>query len=308
MDQMTYLHPDAPNAQDLAYFIAMQEARLANTPDHSAAKWNQRAESWKRERNHQRKGDDRVISAVSYLEQRGILHPGCDVVDIGCGPGRFAAAFAQKAHRVVGLDLSEKMVEHGMEHIREKGLTNATLYTCDFQTLDIDKEGYQGAFDLVFASMTPAIHGMKGLQKSMEMSRGWCCNITHLGGSNSLRSQILRDVFGKTPAAQWTGRWFYSLFNVLFLMGYQPETSYDTHSRETWIPADEEYARSVMDHLLPMEAQNEENAAKILAWLQAHQNEEGLVQEVTEVTYGRILWDVRNRVDRPDYRSMDGGI
>lgn len=91
-------------------------------------------------------------------------------------------------------------------------------------------------------------------------------------------------------------------------MGYQPETSYDTHCRETWIPADEEYAHSVMDHLLPLGEQNEENAAKILAWLQAHQNEEGLLQEVTKVTYGRILWDVRNRVDRPDYRSMDQGV
>lgn len=77
-----------------------------------------------------------------------------DIVDIGCGPGRFAAAFAKRVHNVVGLDISEKMVEHGMEHIQNEGLTNAVLHTCDFQTMDIEKEGYKGAFDLVFSSMT----------------------------------------------------------------------------------------------------------------------------------------------------------
>ena len=296
------------NQADLAYFIAMQESRPRNGPEHSAEKWNQRAESWKRERSNQRKGDDRVNSAVAFLEQRGILCPDCDVVDIGCGPGRFAAAFARKANRVVGLDLSEKMVEHGMEYIREEGLTNAALHTCDFQTLDIDKAGYRGAFDLVFASMTPAIHGMNGLIKSMEMSRGWCCNVTHLGGGNSLRTQILKEVFGRPAPRQWTGRWFYSLFNVLYLMGYQPETSYDTHRRERWVEPDDDFVRSMMDYILPMEEQTGDNAVRIQTWLQKHRTEDGLVREVAEVTYGRILWDVRNKTERPDYRSMDGGI
>lgn len=297
-----------PNAEDLAYFISLQESRPSDAPDHSAQKWNQRAEFWKKERTNNRKGDDRVISAVNYLEQRGLLQEHFDIVDIGCGPGRFAAAFAKRVHNVVGLDISEKMVEHGMEHIQNEGLTNAVLHTCDFQTMDIEKEGYKGAFDLVFSSMTPAIHGMNGLTKSMEMSRGWCCHITHLSGQNLLREQIMQEVFGRKTTHQWTGRWFYSLFNVLFLLGYHPETSYENRHQEIWIHPDEEYVEFIMEHMLPSKETTTENAKKILNWLQSHMNEDGLVKESTSSSYGRILWDVRDKTERPDYRTMDQGV
>ncbi len=296
------------NARDLAYFISLQESKPVDAPDHSAQKWNQRAELWKKERTNKRKGDGRVISALAYLEQRGLLQTDYDVVDIGCGPGRFVAAFAKRVRSVVGLDISERMVAHGMEHIHNEGLTNAVLRTCDFQVLDIEKEGYQGAFDLVFSSMTPAIHGMNGLIKSMELSRGWCCHITHLNGRNLLREQIMREVFGRSAAPQWTGRWFYSLFNVLFLMGYNPETSYDTRHQETAVTPDEEYVDFVMEHMLPPEENTKENAKKILGWLQAHTNEDGLVIEVSDSSYGRILWDVRNKTQRPDYSMLDGRV
>ena len=292
------------NAEDLAYFISMQESRPADGPDHSAQKWNRRAELWKMEREKKHKGDERMNSAINYLEQRGVLRKDYNILDIGCGPGRFAAAFAKKAHFVVGLDISEKMVEHGMEHIREEGVTNAILRTCDFQTLDIDKEGYRGAFDLVFSSMTPAIHGMNGLQKSMDMSRNWCCNITHLSGRNHLREQIVLELFGNKPVQQWTGRWFYSLFNVLFLMGYHPETSYDTLRRETLVRPEAEYVEFIMEHMMADEERNEKNAEKILEWMKRHADGNGFLQEVSESSYARILWNVNEKAERPDYRSM----
>ena len=291
------------NTVDLNYFIAMQESQPADRPDHSAKMWDQRAEAWKKERGCNRKGDERVNSAVNFLTQRGILCPEYDVADIGCGPGRFVAAFAERVHSVLGLDLSEKMTEHGMEYIREKGLTNAQIRTCDFQTLDIDSAGYRGAFDLVFSSMTPAIHGMAGLMKSIEMSRAYCCSITHLSVQNPLRERIAKDLFGKEPKAQWTGRWFYSQFNVLYLMGYYPETSYENRHQETKIMADEEYAELMMRFILPDKERSKENEGRILEWMKAHANEDGTLSEVTDTCYGRILWDVRNKSGRPEYRT-----
>lgn len=292
------------NAADLEYFIAMQEKKQNDGPGHTAQQWNRRAELWKMEREKKHKGDERVTSAVAYLEHRGILNADVDIADIGCGPGRFAGAFAKKAHRVVGLDISEKMVEHGMEYLAEENITNAILKTCDFQTMDIDQEGYREAFDLVFSSMTPAIHGMEGLQKSMDMSRGWCCNITHLWGRNYLRERIMQEVFGRKPVQQWTGRWFYSLFNVLFLMGYHPESSYDTVKRDLQVRPEAEYAEFVMEHMLPEKERNKEHEQMILEWLKRNADQEGYLQEISESSYARILWNVKERVERPDYRSM----
>lgn len=292
------------NAADLAYFIAMQESKAADGPGHTAQQWNRRAELWKMEREKKHKGDERVSSAVAYLENRGILKADSDILDIGCGPGRFAAAFAEKAHHVVGLDISEKMVEHGMEYLEQRGIQNAVLRTCDFQALDIEKEGYREAFDLVFSSMTPAIHGMEGLQKSMDMSRSWCCNITHLSGRNHLRERIMHEVFGRKPVQQWTGRWFYSLFNVLFLQGYHPETSYDTLRRELLVQPEEEYVEFLMEHMLSEEERNQAHASMILEWMKSHADENGYLQEISESSYARILWNVKERAERPDYRSM----
>lgn len=228
----------------LDYFISLQESEPAELPERAIERWNKRADFWEDARKKKEKGDERVISAINYLDSKGLLEKNYDVADIGCGPGRFAAAFAKYVHKVVGLDISDKMVKHGMEHIQNEGLNNAILYTCNFQTLDIDKSGYTHAFDLVFSSMTPAIHNMDGLIKSMEMSRAWCCNITHLDRRNSLREQILQEVFGKQTAPQWNGRWFFSLFNILFLLGYNPETSYEKLHRETWVTPDEQYIDS----------------------------------------------------------------
>ena len=292
----------------LDYFISLQESQPTVLPDHSVKMWNKRADFWENARKKNQKGDERVDSAIRYLDSKGLLDKNYDIVDIGCGPGWFAAAFAKHVHKVVGLDISDKMVEHGMNHIHNEGLDNASLYACDFQTLDIKKEGYQHAFDLVFSSMTPAIHGMNGLIKSMEMSRAWCCNITHLDGRNLLREQIMQEVFGKRLEPQWNGRWFFSLFNVLFLLGYDPETSYEKHSRETWVTPDELYIDFLMEHMLPSEEHTQENAAKISNWVNTHLNEDGQIKEVTHTAYATVLWDVREKTVRPDYGTMMKGI
>ena len=131
----------------LDYFISLQESQPAELPERAIERWNKRADFWEDARKKKEKGDERVISAINYLNSKGLLEKNYDVADIGCGPGRFAAAFARYVHKVVGLDISDKMVKHGMEHIQNEGLNNAILYTCNFQTLDIDKSEYKHAFD-----------------------------------------------------------------------------------------------------------------------------------------------------------------
>lgn len=296
-----------PNARDLAYFINLQESRPTEESEYAVKKWDKRADMWEKERINNRKGEERIISAVNYLEQRGILTPDSTMVDIGCGPGRFAAAFAPKVKNVLGLDISEKMIAYGKEHIKVTGITNVSLRACDFKALDIDKEGYRDAFDIVFSSMTPAIHSIDGLMKSMEMSRGWCCNITHLSGYNYLRTRIAEEVFGKKPSSGWTGLWFYSLFNVLFLMGYNPETSYYTLNKEIFTEPDREYAEFIAEHMLSAEENTSGNISKIHNWLKDHANADGMIKEVTSSCYGRILWNINDKTKRPDYRALGKG-
>lgn len=93
-------------------------------------------------------------------------------------------------------------------------------------------------------------------------------------------------------------------FNILFLLGYDPETSYEKSHRETWVTPDEQYIDFLMEHMLPSEEHTLENVHKITDWIHTHLNEDGQIKEVTHSAYGRILWDVRNKTVRPDYRTV----
>lgn len=299
-----FLFPDREkiaNRNKLEYFISLLEAGAKDRFGDSAEHWDRRAERWEKEKSGGGKGEERVESAVTYLEQKGLLQSNHAVADIGCGPGRFAAAFAKRVDRVVGLDISEKMILHGREYLQKEGVENAALYVRSFQTLDLEKEGWVEAFDLVFSSLTPAVSSAESLVKAMRMSRGWCCTITHLSRRNFLQEQIMREVFGSSVSPQWDGSWFYALFNALFLLGYDPETSYTQRHREVWVRPDEAYAEHLMEQILPGQELTMSNAEKIRGWLLEHQNEEGVVLEVTDASYGRILWDVRKRTARPEY-------
>ena len=281
---------------DLAYFAAMQESQPKDRPDHSAKKWDQRAEAWEKERREKQKGDARVRSAVAYLEEQGLLQPDFHVADVGCGPGRFAVAFARRVRWVTGFDLSPRMIHYGLEYARREGVANLTLQALDFQTLEVEAAGLRRAFDLVFSSLTPAVHGQAGLEKMMDMSRAYCCNITHLYHRNSICRQLQEEVFGIPPVSPWGGRWFYSLFNLLLLRGYLPQTSYDRQLEARRFVPSQDYAAMLLERVLPPAERTEKNQARIFAWLQAHTDGEGMLTETSEACYGRILWDVRDRI------------
>jgi SAM-dependent methyltransferase len=54
--------------------------------------------------------DARVAAIVSLLNKRGV-RPGDEVVDAGCGTGRYASELASRGFRVLGFDGSAEMVE-----------------------------------------------------------------------------------------------------------------------------------------------------------------------------------------------------
>ena len=283
---------------DLQYFMDMQESQPARAPDRSAQKWDRRAEAWEQERIHGRKDDERVDCAVAYLRGRGLLCPDDAIADIGCGPGRFVAAFAKHAGWVTGFDLSERMIHYGWAQAKRAGVENVSFRVCDFQTLDVAEEGLEGAFDLVFSSLTPATRGVEGLRRMMAMSRAYCCTTTHIYHQNKLQDRMLEEVFHRSPVQRWGWRWFYALFNTLFLMGYAPETTYDHRSQRRKVYPDQSYVELTMEQTLPEAERTAENGARIRKWLCDRADAGGTVEEEIHTCYGRILWDVRDRADR----------
>jgi ubiquinone/menaquinone biosynthesis C-methylase UbiE len=61
------------------------------------------------------------------------------VLDMGCGSGRDAKVFLEHGCRVVGIDLSEKMVSYAQKHVKE-----AEFKVMDLRQLDFDDEHFDG--------------------------------------------------------------------------------------------------------------------------------------------------------------------
>ena len=96
-------------------------------------------------------GDPAILAAataeiVAWLEEQGLLRPGMDVLDLGCGIGRIAAVLAPHCRSVLGLDVSAGMVAEARR--RCAGLGNIRFEQTDGQGLDALPAG---AFDLVLA-------------------------------------------------------------------------------------------------------------------------------------------------------------
>lgn len=286
--------------RELEYFAALYEAERMETEEsreRTLKKWDKRAEAWEAERREGRREprDERLISTVEYLKSRSLLTSKQTVADIGCGPGRFAAEFGKTAGHVTGFDLSEKMIGYGREYVRRAGLANVSLRCLDFGALDVKKEGLSRSFDLVVASLTPALGKVRELEKMMEMSRAFCFSVSYISSTRPLEEALMGELFGRMAKSRGNGRQFYALFNFLFLKGYLPEATYYNRREERRIFPDDDYIEGFMEDALYGEERTEENREKVKAWLRNRTEADGAIRTINTSCYGRLLWDVRQK-------------
>ena len=262
--------------------------------------WDQQADEWdKKYRREEERSEHevRIRDVAAYLRQRGLLGPDCDVADVGCGPGRFAAEFAKTARSVVGLDISPKMVRYGEEWCLECGRSNTAFYAVDFANADVAALGWEKKFDLAFSSITPAIATLQGLENLMRISRGWCFNASFVYRDIPLHTDIMHTLFDREPRRNKTthSHWFYELFSLLWFRGFYPETFYYKQLKSIHLNADRDTAWRLTRFLLEEDETTDEAVGRVLKYLEDHADASGCVTEDSECRYGWLLWDVRNR-------------
>ncbi|MGQ9825906.1 MAG: class I SAM-dependent methyltransferase [Desulfotomaculales bacterium] len=172
------------------------------------------------------RGRERLEKVIGLLEQEGILTPETEVLDVGCGPGTYALPFAERVKSVTALDGAEEMCRILKEKAKETGLENITVLVRMWEDVDIKKEGLASAFDLVFASMTPAVSDDETLLKLNQASRKYCCLISRAKGKFS--SRTLEELWELIFKEKDTGRGHMIIypFNLLYSLGYYPTMRY----------------------------------------------------------------------------------
>ncbi|MDR2360417.1 MAG: class I SAM-dependent methyltransferase [Oscillospiraceae bacterium] len=258
----------------------------ANAPE----MWDALAEDWIAEFGSDGSGKPdmhkRVSHTAEYLRAHGLLAANDVVADIGCGPGLFVAEFAKTAKLAVGFDYSKRFLEYGQGCAAARGARNIEFRFCDFMNLDVEQQGLEAAFDLVFTSITPVVNSLASLRKLIKMSRAWCYNASFVHTGDSLAEEISRDVFGETYKPRRDGKVFYSLLNLVWLLGYYPETAYYDDIRDEKITPTPENAAKFADEC---KHGGSKNAEKVLRWLER----KGEIIRHSEYKYGSVLWDIR---------------
>ncbi len=75
----------------------------------------------------------KINQFLSYMSKRGTI------LDVGCGPGRDAKTFTDKGYTVVGIDLSDNLLE-----IARGQAPKAQFINMDIRDMDFDKDSFDG--------------------------------------------------------------------------------------------------------------------------------------------------------------------
>lgn len=175
--------------------------------------------------------DERIRKIVEFLSQNGLLTKNSSVLDIGCGPGRFAAEFAKKSTDVTGLDISDKMLDYALKNAEAENLTNVSFKNLNWDEVNLEEYGWKKKFDLVAAINSPGIHDQITLEKMIAASRGYCFLSNFVERTDSVQDVIRTDVL-KLEEKRFYDNVIYSIFNILWLTGYYPSITYVDTDRE----------------------------------------------------------------------------
>jgi SAM-dependent methyltransferase len=186
--------------------------------------WNARASSYA-EHVDSGRSRERRDEILSWIESRGALQPEFRVLDIGAGPGNFAAPMCQKVAEVTAVEPSEGMVSILRQKAGEEGITNLRVLQKTWEEVDLQTEDWSGAFDLVFASMSPGVSNPDMLEKMLASSKAFCYLSGWSGGRwgkwGLAQSELWPEIFGK-QLGDYPSDILYP-FGMLYAMGYRPE-------------------------------------------------------------------------------------
>ncbi|MFH0968471.1 MAG: class I SAM-dependent methyltransferase, partial [Methanobacteriota archaeon] len=182
--------------------------------------WNNMAARYSRNVSAE-KEEKRTSTILSLIETTGIDLSSAQVLDIGAGTGSLSIPLAKKGAKVTALDFSAEMLKRLTDRAAKEGVTITRTLQKSWDEIDLDGEGFRGSFDLVIASMTPAVRCPQTFNLMLEASKGVC----YYSGWVNRRwdpayYELHRLLFNKEFKEGMHG--FYLPFMYLYMQGYRP--------------------------------------------------------------------------------------
>jgi len=272
---------------DIQYFERLwREGKTSGTSEESY--WDNRAEEFNNS-VYSSTSDMRVNKIIDFLSINGMLTEESSILDIGCGPGRFAVEFAKRAENVVGIDISERMLDFAVKNAQSKKLTNVSYKKLNWVEADLEDYGWNKKFDLVTAINCPGIKDRNTLEKMMEASRKYCFLSSFVERADSVKDFIVSEIL-KLGGSKFYNNTIYSIVNILWLSGYYPGIAYFDSDLERERPVEEAYAY-YCSSIKTDRGLNDEQKNSIMDYLKKS-SENGIVREKVRSKTAWIYWKV----------------
>jgi SAM-dependent methyltransferase len=187
-------------------------------------RWNARACGYAQhtDTEESRERHDRVLD---WLERRDALQAHFRVLDIGAGPGNYAVTLSSRVAEVVAVEPAASMAGILKQRIEKQSIGNVRIKQKTWEEVSLAAEGWQEAFDLVFASMCPGVGTPDTLTKMVEASKNFCFlsgwSGSRWGKWGLSQSELWPRIFGE-PLEDYPSDILYS-FGLLYALGYRPE-------------------------------------------------------------------------------------
>ena len=93
------MNTDWNNKEQLERFLSLQRKKPEMPVQHTRELWDRWAHNWesglREDEARKERSRKRITATAEFLRSHGLLGADCEVIDIGCGPGRFVAEFAE---------------------------------------------------------------------------------------------------------------------------------------------------------------------------------------------------------------------
>lgn len=205
--------------------------------DDPEAMWDAMAAQYNVSQKEQGMMDSQKVAEILHHKKR--LMNG-EVLDVGGGAGLYAIPFAHYAKKVTITDISANMLFYAKENANAAGLDNLEYTKLDWDKVNLKDLGWENHFDLVFASMCPAIREGESINKMINASKNWCCinRIIKMKDSAAEKIAVLLKISERFEPHNNRER-IQSLFNYLWEKGFAPELDYYEETSERFYTVDE---------------------------------------------------------------------
>ncbi len=161
--------------------------------------------------------DDYPTKLLEYIK----VEPTDSVLDLGCGEGTITIPLSKKCASLLGVDKSDKMLNHLKNKIQEEHLDNISLLCDDIFNLD---KSVIGSYDIIVASRSVSgTYNMKELLSTLNDMADKSVYITFYGPDNKKEAKKALEFIGEDFEEKIP---HYSvIFNLLVSMGINPNVA-----------------------------------------------------------------------------------